>query len=104
MAGDPVGSMRVTAAGIACLTRRMVKLAGEVCNGRLLLVLEGGYNLDNMRTGTLAALSELRGGPLAADHPLLLPPGEEVRLAAAAVPSDGIAQAIAWARNWWALP
>ena len=104
MAGDPVGSMRVTAAGIACLTRRMVELAGEVCKGRLLLVLEGGYNLDNMRTGTLAALGELRGGPLAADHPLLLPPGEEVRLAAAAVPSDGIDQAIAWARNWWALP
>ena len=104
MAGDPVGSMRVTATGIAGLTRRMVELAGEVCNGRLLLVLEGGYNLDNMRTGTLAALGELRGSPLAADHQLLLPPREEVQLAAAALPSHGIDQAIAWARNWWALP
>ena len=90
--------------GFDCMARRMVELAGEVCNGRLLLVLEGGYNLDNMRTGTLAALGELRGSPLAADHQLLLPPREEVQLAAAALPSHGIDQAIAWARNWWALP
>ena len=104
MAGDPVGSMRLTPAGIACLTRRLVQLAGEVCNGRLLLVLEGGYDLDNMRTGTLAALTELRGGPLAADHPVFLPPGAEGRLLRDAAPSDGIDQAITWARNWWALP
>ena len=69
-------------------------------------LMSGGkeYYVLLVKPGTLAALSELRGRPLAADHPLLLPPGEEVRLAAAAVPSDGIDQAIAWARNWWALP
>jgi acetoin utilization deacetylase AcuC-like enzyme len=104
MAGDPVGSMRLTPAGIACLTRRLVQLAAEVCNGRLLLVLEGGYDLDNMRTGTLAALTELRGCPLAADYPVFLPPGAEQGLLRQAVPSEGIDQAITWARNWWNLP
>ncbi|MDX9833824.1 MAG: histone deacetylase [Desulfobulbus sp.] len=104
MAGDPVGSMRVTATGIAYLTRKMVELAREVCDGRLLLVLEGGYDLNNMRTGTLAALRELRGGPLAAEHPVYLSPSEEARLLAVAAPSDSIDQAIAWARNWWNLP
>ena len=50
------------------------------------------------------ALTELRGGPLAADHPVFLPPGAEGRLLRDAAPSDGIDQAITWARNWWNLP
>ncbi len=62
--GDPLGAMEVTAQGFAYLTRCMVKLAEEVCEGKLLVTLEGGYNLTGMRDGAMAVLSELCGHPL----------------------------------------
>lgn len=40
--GDPLGAMEVTAKGFAYMTRSMVKLAEEVCKGKLLVTLEGG--------------------------------------------------------------
>ncbi|HTD53584.1 MAG TPA: histone deacetylase [Thermoanaerobaculia bacterium] len=40
--GDLLGQMRLTPAGYAQMTRRLQTLAG----GRLVLALEGGYNLD----------------------------------------------------------
>lgn len=57
--GDPLGSMRVTAAGFAWMTRVMRELAESVCGGKLLITLEGGYNLKGMRDGAMAVISEL---------------------------------------------
>lgn len=94
MAGDPLGSMRVTPAGIAYLTRTLVEVAAEVCRGRLLLTLEGGYNLDNMTRGVLAVLSELCGHPLAANHPQWLPPADLHRLRTTKTQSPSIEQAL----------
>ncbi|NNK14684.1 MAG: histone deacetylase, partial [Desulfofustis sp.] len=65
--GDPLGSMSVGPAGFAYMTRALLGLADEVCQGRLLVTLEGGYNLKGQRDGALAVLSELRGGPLTDD-------------------------------------
>ncbi|WP_456473620.1 histone deacetylase family protein [Desulfolithobacter sp.] len=62
--GDPLGAMEVTPAGFAYLTRVMVSLAEKICNGRLLITLEGGYNLRGMRDGALAVLEELCGEQL----------------------------------------
>jgi len=59
--GDPLGAMEVTAPGFAYLTRVLVQLAEEVCHGRLLVTLEGGYNLEGQRNGILAVLGELYG-------------------------------------------
>jgi acetoin utilization deacetylase AcuC-like enzyme len=55
--------MAVTEQGFACMTRQLVDLAGEVCDGRLLVALEGGYNLQGLRDGVLAVLGELSGNP-----------------------------------------
>ena len=57
--GDPLGSMAVTDAGFAYMTRVLKELAAELCGGRLLLTLEGGYNLTGLRDGVLATLGEL---------------------------------------------
>jgi len=57
--GDPLGTMAVTQQGYACMTRQIVDLAAEICAGRLLVVLEGGYNLRGLRDGILAVLAEL---------------------------------------------
>jgi acetoin utilization deacetylase AcuC-like enzyme len=61
--GDPLGTMAVTQQGYACMTRQIVDLAAEICAGRLLVVLEGGYNLRGLRDGILAVLAELSGQP-----------------------------------------
>jgi acetoin utilization deacetylase AcuC-like enzyme len=60
---DPLGTMAVTEQGFAYMTRVLVDLAGEVCDGRLLVALEGGYNLQGLRDGALAVLAELTGDP-----------------------------------------
>ena len=57
--GDPLGSMRVTPAGFAWMTARLRSLAG----GRLVLALEGGYNLDAISRSAAACLRVLLGEP-----------------------------------------
>ncbi|MEN8142406.1 MAG: histone deacetylase [Thermodesulfobacteriota bacterium] len=66
-AGDPLGTMAVTAAGFAYMTRVLKGLAEELCDGRLILTLEGGYNLEGLREGVLASLGELAGESLLPD-------------------------------------
>lgn len=57
--GDPLGTMSVTPAGFAYMTKVLLDLADELCNGRLLLVLEGGYNFTGLKDSVLACLAEL---------------------------------------------
>ena len=58
---DPLGAMQVTPKGFARMTRRLLDLAEEVCHGRLLLALEGGYHLEGLSLSTSAVLQELLG-------------------------------------------
>jgi acetoin utilization deacetylase AcuC-like enzyme len=60
---DPLGTMAVTEQGFACMTKQVVDLAAEICQGRLLIALEGGYNLRGLRDGVLGVLAELSGNP-----------------------------------------
>ncbi len=59
---DPLAGWRATAAGCAALARVALDLAAELCGGRLVLVLEGGYDLCNLRGCVAAVLAELDGG------------------------------------------
>jgi acetoin utilization deacetylase AcuC-like enzyme len=43
---DPLGDMELTAAGFARLTEQVAAMAREFCGGRLVSVLEGGYDLQ----------------------------------------------------------
>jgi acetoin utilization deacetylase AcuC-like enzyme len=43
---DPLGQLRMTTAGFGRLTKTLLDLADEVCEGRVVLVTEGGYDLD----------------------------------------------------------
>ena len=43
---DPLGGMRVTEAGFAEWGRELARFARERCAGRMLALLEGGYDLD----------------------------------------------------------
>nr|KAF6435552.1 histone deacetylase 6 [Rousettus aegyptiacus] len=65
--GDPKGEMAATPAGFAQLTHLLMGLAG----GRLILSLEGGYNLRSLAEGVSASLHTLLGDPC----PMLESPG-----------------------------
>ena len=59
--GDPLGEMKVTPEGFAYLTRILLNLADECCDGRLVLVLEGGYNIQGLTKSVRSVLCELMG-------------------------------------------
>lgn len=46
---DPIGGMLVTTSGIEWIVRTLVETAKKVCQGRVVFVLEGGYNLSVLR-------------------------------------------------------
>lgn len=43
---DPLGQLRMTTGGFGRLTKSLVSLADEVCSGKVVLVTEGGYDLE----------------------------------------------------------
>ncbi len=58
---DPLASMKLGDEDFAELTRWVVKLAEEHCGGRLVSILEGGYNLDAMARSVERHLAVLCG-------------------------------------------
>lgn len=59
--GDPLGGMMVTASGFGAFTALLLDMAKKVCENRLLLVLEGGYSLEGLRSGVKEILYQLAG-------------------------------------------
>uniref|UniRef100_A0A6Q2ZG01 Protein deacetylase HDAC6 n=1 Tax=Esox lucius TaxID=8010 RepID=A0A6Q2ZG01_ESOLU len=57
MTGDPKGEMSATAQGLSVLTHMLMGLA----QGKVLLALEGGYNLQSTAEGVCACLRTLLG-------------------------------------------
>ncbi|CAF88355.1 unnamed protein product, partial [Tetraodon nigroviridis] len=57
--GDPLGGYHVTPEGYAHLTHQLMSLAG----GRVLLILEGGYNLSSISKSMAMCTSVLLGDP-----------------------------------------
>jgi len=64
---DRLGSMLVTTPGFFNLTRTLVQLADELCGGKLVMTLEGGYGLDGLAYGVLASFAAMLGDEAAAD-------------------------------------
>ncbi len=60
-ANDPLGGMNVTATGFAAMTRSLIEVAEEVCGGKIVATLEGGYNLQGLRECGKAVLEEMIG-------------------------------------------
>jgi len=58
---DPLGGMRVTSRGFAGLTRSILTTADRCCGGKVVMTLEGGYDLDGLRDSVKAVLREMAG-------------------------------------------
>ena len=99
--GDPLGGMRVTPAGFSWMTRQMRAVADEVCSGKMLVTLEGGYNLTAMRDGSLAVLAELYGQKLDCGYPVNLSEEKAAQFAASSAPCPALDQSLQIARAYW---
>ena len=61
---DPLGRMAVTANGYRAMTRLLLDLADEVCEGRLMMTHEGGYSPTYVPICGVSVLSEMSGVPV----------------------------------------
>ncbi len=58
---DPITSLGVSTEGFFQMSKRLVELAVEYCDGRIVFVLEGGYDPQNLANGAAAVFSALTG-------------------------------------------
>lgn len=64
MAGDPLGNLLLEPADFHRMTRTLVEWADEVCGGRVVALLEGGYNPSRTGQGAVAVIRGLCGAPV----------------------------------------
>lgn len=67
---DPLALMQVSVNGFGQMVRIIKGLAGELCEGRLVFTLEGGYNLAALAASVRAAFNILLGGDAVIKDPL----------------------------------
>lgn len=56
---DPLGQLQLVDEDFGWITREIRELAEKFCNGRLVSILEGGYNLDALATAASAHVKAL---------------------------------------------
>jgi acetoin utilization deacetylase AcuC-like enzyme len=58
---DPLAGMGLSLSGMAWICQTLVEVADELCGGKIVLTLEGGYNLDVLKIGTANSVKTLLG-------------------------------------------
>ena len=58
---DPLASLNLTEADFAWATKRLMDLADRRCGGRLVSMLEGGYDLEGLSKSVAAHVDALMG-------------------------------------------
>lgn len=58
---DPLGGMEVSSKGFGALTHQLMSLAEQLCEGKILIALEGGYDLHALQEGSRNVLLQLNG-------------------------------------------
>src|SRR5262249_30609419 len=72
---DPLAGMRVTRAGVAALDGGMRGVADRHAGGRMVAVLEGGYDLDGLAGGMTETLDALLADQAVVDPVAPMPSG-----------------------------
>jgi acetoin utilization deacetylase AcuC-like enzyme len=65
MAGDPLGGMLLEPEDLHAMTRYLMDGVAGDCNGKILVLLEGGYDPKRLGDGTVAVVRALSGLPSA---------------------------------------
>lgn len=68
-ANDPLGRMLATAETFATMTQKVMDLAGDVCDGKLVMVHEGGYSETYVPFCGHNVLQEMSGSQITAPDP-----------------------------------
>ena len=80
---DPLGGMRLEADGFARLTARIVAIADDCCDGRVVVTTEGGYHLKGIADSLRGVIAALEGDePPAGPSPDASAPRGEAAIAA----------------------
>ncbi|MDX1994906.1 MAG: histone deacetylase [bacterium] len=58
---DPLAAMKLTLTGYDALTRQLIAMAKELCGGKIVFVMEGGYNLEALGYGVANIARALLG-------------------------------------------
>ena len=84
---DPLAGLRLSLAGYWSLAQRVLRLADRLCAGRVVAVLEGGYNLDVLASGVADLCRALLGDPTPGSDPFGASPWPER-------PAEDVARAV----------
>ena len=71
---DPLSPMRLSIHGYHAITARLQAISEKLCDGRMVLALEGGYDHEVLSESVVVVLQCLLGQPIAAD-PIGVPIG-----------------------------
>lgn len=58
---DPLGNFSLTLNGYSMMVEKLIALAEEMCGGKILFTLEGGYNLHVLGKAVVNCISQLMG-------------------------------------------
>jgi acetoin utilization deacetylase AcuC-like enzyme len=64
---DPITSLGVSTQGFRAISQGLVDLADELCAGKIVFLLEGGYDPDNVADGIAAVFAALTGSAVGED-------------------------------------
>lgn len=56
---DPLAGLGLSLTGIAWISQRLVQVAEEICAGKIVIALEGGYSLDVLKIGAANSIKAL---------------------------------------------
>ena len=58
---DPLAGLQLSTHGYFALGRALIEIADNICSGRIIFMLEGGYDLDKLAESVVAHISVLLG-------------------------------------------
>ena len=64
---DPITSLGLSTRGYYTMSKQLVEIAEEYCDGKIIFVLEGGYDPRNVANGSAAVFDALSGSQLSVD-------------------------------------
>lgn len=63
LAGDPLGGLLLEPSDLYTMNRRLLEIAQERCDGRIVALLEGGYDPKRLGAGAVSVIRALAGLP-----------------------------------------
>jgi acetoin utilization deacetylase AcuC-like enzyme len=75
---DPLGRMRLNSGSFGRMTAALMAAADEICQGRVVVVQEGGYDASSVPFHGLATIEAMCGQSAGIDNPFAYPPPEDL--------------------------